>query len=118
MSKLKYHEKGNVIVEFIALFLLLVAPLFTYFAWITVTSHSNLKGSEVLREVGQIISTGENLQNAVAISKRYLVLEGFNGELSVVCKSGDCPHRGSLMRIQLQNGPRLFSMTLQGGQWQ
>lgn len=95
-----------------------MAPLFTYFAWVTLSSHSTLKVSEVLREVGQIISTGDNLQNAIYISKRYLVLEGFSGELSVVCVTGDCPHRGSSMRIQLQNGERLFSMTLQGGQWQ
>lgn len=117
-STFESREEGNTIIEFVSLLLLLIAPLFTYFVWVTLIAQENLKSAEVLREVGQIINSESDLSTAINISKRYLVLEGFDGDLLVNCITGDCPHRGSVIEIHIQRGVRKFSSTIQGGRWQ
>ena len=117
MKKQKF-EAGNAVIEFIALFLLLALPLFSYFGWITVSANSQLKAAEMIREVSQILRTGNDFNTSVSISKRYLALQGMNGELAARCITGICPRRGSVMEIELKVGKHLYRSFIKGGRWQ
>lgn len=111
-------EQGSVIVEFISLLILLIIPLFAYFTTVTVKSLSQQKDEEVFREVIQIVRSERTLQAAAYLSQRYLTLRGNEGAIALSCKSGDCPHRGSVVQIKWLRPDHSLIANIEGGNWQ
>lgn len=113
----KNWESGNAIIEFILLFVLLIFPLFSYFSLVTVQSNVQMRDEEILREVTQIIKSGENLADSVSIANRYLIFQNSSLRLQASCLVGTCPNRGSRTRVSLQNQDGSLETIIEGNNW-
>ena len=116
-KSLRVSESGNTTIEFIGFLLLLVLPLVTYFAQITHRSIMEQTSREILREIIQIVKTGDDFKNSISIAQRYLSLHDSQSQMLVSCASGDCPKRGSTMRIYLKSGGLSLKSTFRGSRW-
>lgn len=113
-KSLRVSETGNTTIEFIGFLLLLVLPLVTYFVQITHHSIMEQSSREILREIIQIVKTGDDFNTSISIAQRYLSLHDSQSQMLVSCVSGDCPKRGSIMRIYLKSGGLSLESTFRG----
>lgn len=111
-------EEGSALVEFISLMLLLLLPIVTYFSLLTVETTEKIREDRILREVVEIIRTGGDFQESVALAERFLSLQESRSRLFIYCLSGDCPHRESVMKIELRNSESSMERIVRGGKWQ
>jgi len=116
-KSLRVSESGNTTIEFIGFLLLLVLPLVTYFVQITHRSIMEQSSREILREIIQIVKTGDDFNTSISIAQRYLSLHDSHSQMLVSCVSGDCPKRGSIMRIYLKSGGLSLESTFRGSRW-
>lgn len=116
-KSLRVSESGNTTIEFIGFLLLLVLPLVTYFVQITHHSIMEQSSREILREIIQIVKTGDDFNTSISIAQRYLSLHDSQSQMLVSCVSGDCPKRGSIMRIYLKSGGLSLESTFRGSRW-
>lgn len=116
-KSLRVSETGNTTIEFIGFLLLLVLPLVTYFVQITHHSIMEQSSREILREIIQIVKTGDDFNTSISIAQRYLSLHDSQSQMLVSCVSGDCPKRGSIMRIYLKSGGLSLESTFRGSRW-
>jgi hypothetical protein len=114
----KKCESGNAVLEFITFIALLVLPLVTFFSLSTVNSANHSRHEELFREVTQIIRNGEVFSNSVETARRYVSLHDSDGELQIICLRGNCPQRGSEMKISWRGGKTHVETFLRGGSWQ
>lgn len=111
-------ESGNAVLEFITFITLLVLPLVTFFSASTVNNANHSRNEELFREVTQIIRNGEVFSNSVETARRYISLHNSDGELQVICLRGNCPQRGSEMKVSWRGGKTHIETILRGGSWQ
>ena len=116
-KSLRVSESGNTTIEFIGFLLLLVLPLVTYFVQITHRSIMEQSNREILREVIQIVRTGDDFNTSISIAQRYLSLHDSQSQILVSCVSGDCPKRGSTMRVYLKSQGLSLESTFRGSRW-
>lgn len=111
-------EEGSAVVEFISLMFLLLLPIVTYFSLHTVESTEQFREDRILREVVEIIRAGGDFQESVNLAERFLSLQGSSSRLLISCLSGACPHRESIMKIELRNSGGSMERVVRGGKWQ
>lgn len=111
------RESGNATLEFIGLLLLLGLPMITYFSQISRDSIEELMNQEVFREVTQIIKYGEDFSESISVARRFLTLHNSQFELVVTCEIGDCPKRGSKIKVILRSQKTVIEGSFGGSQW-
>ena len=111
-------EEGSALVEFISLMILLLIPIVSYFTSLTVETNNQMSQERVLREVSEIIRTGSDFHESISLVKRYLSLHDSTSTISIICLSGDCPHRESVMEIELRNSKGAMKRMVRGGKSQ
>lgn len=111
-------EAGSAVIEFLSLTLLLILPLFSYFTLLTVKSNSLHREEELFREMAHIVRSETNLATGTYLAERYIAFREAGGYLSVVCKSGECPGRGSITEIVWYQHDKSLSALITGGNWQ
>ncbi len=111
-------EEGSAVVEFISLICLLIMPVLLYFTLVTVKASSAFKEDEILREVSEIVKSTGDFHESKSLAQRYISLQGGKSSLSMRCVAGDCPHRGSVMMLELRTAGRITHRTVLGGNWQ
>lgn len=114
---LRESESGNTTIEFIGFLLLLVLPLVGFFVKTTQGSVTEQSGREILREIVQIVKTGADFNTSSSIAQRYISLYDSKSQVTINCVSGECPKRGSTMKIYLKFGGRSFESTFRGSRW-
>lgn len=112
------REEGSAVVEFISLMILLIIPVVFYFTLITIKAGGSLKDGSILREVSEIIKSVSDFQESNSLAQRYISLRSGESSLVISCISGDCPHRDSVMNIELRTAGRITNRIIKGGKWQ